>query len=293
MRTLMTIQQVADYLQVSEKTVRRLVKNREIPFYDKLGEPRFFKDEIDKWLRTPGRHAENREIPFYDTPGELGLDREENDAGVRAAADRGQQVLEQTQDFLYRGRPIRDYTLSAARVLCGRPSWKRLPEFIRQAVKKVHESGREFLYREDFEPFLNNYNDYVRLCFWLGLIEKLREEKRAHYYLTEYARRICDKDDMQSIKRIILESILNVIANGLETHPDERHALLLLWYYLKLKHSQREVTESQFRLDKDKAGSAFPLIRLNFAKGFSAFLFDNDSTKEQEVLAKWDKYLEK
>jgi excisionase family DNA binding protein len=51
MEQLMTIDEVADYMQVSRFTVYRLVKSRQIPG-TKIGRQwRFHKEEINRWLK--------------------------------------------------------------------------------------------------------------------------------------------------------------------------------------------------------------------------------------------------
>jgi hypothetical protein len=82
---------------------------------------------------------------------------------------------------------------------------------------------------------------------------------------------------------------LNIIRNGLEEIPEERHALFLLWYYMKLRSSGEKPSESHF--NKGAETTAYPSIRLNFAKGFCEFLFSRDRLKEREFLEKWERRL--
>lgn len=57
MDQLMTIEEVAQYLQVSRFTVYRLAKGRTIPA-TKIGHQwRFHKEEIDQWVRKRNRRA--------------------------------------------------------------------------------------------------------------------------------------------------------------------------------------------------------------------------------------------
>jgi hypothetical protein len=255
MKDWMTIDDLSNYLETPPKKIRQLIKIRGIPFYDKLGTPRFFKKEIDDWMRAPVNQSQK------------------------------------TPAFLYRGKDILEYALTASKVLCGQRPLKRLPDFIRKAVTKADVLERPYLYRKEFEPLIDNYNDYLRLSFWLGLIDTKKEGREKFYYPTEYSRRICAANDLESIRRIILDSIHNLVMNGLELIPDERHAIFLLWYLLKLKRANQELTESQFRIDKDKPASFYPSIRLNFAKGLCDFLFGKDKEREQEFLKRWEKDL--
>jgi len=47
---ILTVKQVAEYLQIDEHTVYRLAKKGEIPAVKIAGQWRFKKDLIDKWL---------------------------------------------------------------------------------------------------------------------------------------------------------------------------------------------------------------------------------------------------
>lgn len=253
----LTIEDLGNYLQVPETKIRNLVKQGAIPFSDKLGSPRFFKPEIDEWMQSP--------------------------------VDLSQELSYGEKAFQYRGKPIKEYTLAASKVLCGHLPWTRLHGFIRETVEKVDQVDRPYLRRQEFEPFIKHSLDYTRLCFWLGLIKKEREGRIVLYYPTEFAGRISVEYDLGSMKRIILESILNIIGNGLEEIPEERHALFLLWYYMKLRSSGEVPAESRF--NRGAETTAYPTIRLNFAKGLCEFLFSKDRSKEQEFLEKWDKYI--
>jgi len=257
MKTWLTIQDLSNYLEIPETKIRHLIKQGVIPFSDKLGSPRFFKPEIDEWMQTP--------------------------------VDLRQELSDGEEAFQYRGKPIKEYRLAASKILCGHLPWTRLHGFINEAVEKVDQVDRPYLKREEFEPFTKHSLDYIRLCYWLGLIEKEREGQRVHYYPTEYARRFSLENDQESIKKILLESILNIVGNRLEEIPEERHALFLLWYFMKLRASGETPAESHF--NRGAETTAYPSIRLSFAKGFREFLFGKDSSKEQEFFQKWDKYI--
>ncbi len=49
---ILTVKQVAEYLQIDEHTVYRLAKKGEIPAVKIAGQWRFKKDLIDKWLEA-------------------------------------------------------------------------------------------------------------------------------------------------------------------------------------------------------------------------------------------------
>lgn len=48
---VMTIKQVAAYLQVTEQTVRNKIKQENLPVTGRCGDPRFIRSDIDAWLR--------------------------------------------------------------------------------------------------------------------------------------------------------------------------------------------------------------------------------------------------
>lgn len=258
MKEWMTIDDLTDYLQVSQTKIRHLIKQGQIPFHSKLGSPRFFKPEIDDWMMT-------------ETNG-------------------NEESSNKEQDFKYRGTAIKEYMLTASKILIGQTALNRWPEFIKKAVAASKKSNRSFLYRKEFQPLIQNFNDYLRLSCQVGLIDNRKEEEREkHYYPTEYAERIYLEKDAEKIKEIILESILDLVRRKLETIPQERHAIFLLWYLLKLREKGLDPQESHF----DKGGEAnfFPRIRLNFSLSLCDFLFGGDRTKEQEFLERWEKHV--
>jgi len=49
---LMTIEEVADYLRVKKRTVYEWLKKGKIPAFKTVGQWRFKKEKIDRWLET-------------------------------------------------------------------------------------------------------------------------------------------------------------------------------------------------------------------------------------------------
>lgn len=258
----MTTEDLVLYLKISEKRIRSLIKRSGIPFSDRLGEIRFNKSEINEWMKTGGS-MESEQLYEEEVEG---------------------------QTFVYRGKRIRDYTLTASIVLIGETPLGRLPGFIKKAVEKTYGTNeRKFLYREEFEPFEDNFNDYLRLSCQLGLIDNKNEgEKKKHYYLSECAKAICLESDIKVIKNNILDNILTIVRNNEEIMPNEKCAVLLLWYFLKLNENGITPTERHFKLEKDKPNNFFPRIRLNFVTGLWRFLFEGNTEKEREFMRKWD-----
>ncbi len=258
MREWMTIDDLSVYLQIPQTKIRFLIKQNKIPFHDKFGSPRFFKPEIDDWMRTP-----------------MSIDLPKN---------------KQAESFIYRDKPIKEYVLTATKILSVETAWSRLPGFIKDTVNKCQEIDRSFLYRKEFEPLINNFNDYLRVSCWIGLIDNrpgLKREK--HYYPTEFSEKVYHSENIENIKIIMLDSILHIVKHNMETTPQERHAIFLLWYLLKIKGKRLKPDESHF--NKGGEDNSFPIIRLNFTISLCDFLFEKDRSKEEEFLESWEKYL--
>ena len=48
-RTIMNVPDVADFLRVSESTIRKLVKGKRIPYFKLEGRYLFYRSAIEKW----------------------------------------------------------------------------------------------------------------------------------------------------------------------------------------------------------------------------------------------------
>ena len=57
----LTVKQVAEYLQVNERTIYKLAQSGKIPCFKVAGTWRFWKREIDKWTRNKSTRLENKE----------------------------------------------------------------------------------------------------------------------------------------------------------------------------------------------------------------------------------------
>ena len=60
-RDLMNLKDLSDYLQVPESKIKRLTDSDQIPHHDTLGTPRFFRTEIDAWIKS-GRAANPKKV---------------------------------------------------------------------------------------------------------------------------------------------------------------------------------------------------------------------------------------
>lgn len=267
MREWMTIKDLSGYLQIPVSRVRSLINQERIPFYDKHGFLRFNRQEIDDWMKTTSPNQEMK-------------------SGLI-------ETKEDEQMYSYREKPIKDYKLTASRILLVESAWIKLPDFMKKTVNEIKKQGRDYLYREEFKSFLPNFNDYLRISCQIGLIEnvgkKEQDERIKRYYVSSHAQLRYAEDEMENIKRIVLDSILNIVKIHKETKPDEKHAIFLLWLFLKLTRSGETPQEGHFRKKTDKLHSYYPRIRLGFAKSLCYFLLSGDSEKERQFLTQWEK----
>ena len=65
---LMTLDEVADYLRLSKKTIYRLIQRRDIPATRVTSQWRFDKKAIDEWLRCRSTSKRNNILVIDDEP---------------------------------------------------------------------------------------------------------------------------------------------------------------------------------------------------------------------------------
>ncbi|MHA1410766.1 MAG: helix-turn-helix domain-containing protein, partial [Candidatus Odinarchaeia archaeon] len=61
-REIMTVKQVAHYLQMDEHTIYKLARSGEIPSLKISGQWRFKKDVIDKWISEKSIERVNKKV---------------------------------------------------------------------------------------------------------------------------------------------------------------------------------------------------------------------------------------
>lgn len=279
MEMWMKIEDLCKYLQVPENWIRSQIRRNTIPFHNSHGILRFNRQEIDDWMKIPSPH-----VAIHSGSVEV------EDEGRGSRMNRNEQMVSDL--YMYRGKPIKEYILTATTILTGHSSWMRIPDFINKTVHKTKELNRPYLFREEFKPFLQNYYDYLRVSYQLGLIDKEgsidHDQRRKSYNPNKYAEQIAACNDIECTKAIIGDCILDIVNACKETIPDERHAIFLLWFFLKIKGSGRKPQEYDFIKETDKPDNSFPRIRLNFAASLCHFIFGSDSYKELEFLTKWE-----
>jgi len=80
---IMTLQEVADYLKIADKTVSRMIQKREIPCFRVGGQWRFRRSAVDSWLNTKmmNQTEEEQLIELMQTdPGIVPVSRLVNEA---------------------------------------------------------------------------------------------------------------------------------------------------------------------------------------------------------------------
>ena len=85
METYFTIEELAKYLNYAEKTIRKWVLNREIPFHKIHKTIRFRLSEIEKWVDNDGAHKAGE----GNETSEGGLFADEENGEADTAAETG------------------------------------------------------------------------------------------------------------------------------------------------------------------------------------------------------------
>ena len=257
MREWMTQDDLCQYLQVSQSIITDLIKKKQIPYHVKLGQTRFFRKEIDAWMLS--------------------------DSAEKKKSD------EEMEMYVYRGQPIKDYSLTASKILIGPTAWNRFPGFIKKVSELFGNIDRMYLLREDTKQMIGNFNDYLRITCQLGLLDNIREGSYTHYFPHDNLMAIGAGTSEGEIKESIKNCVFDVVRQRKEEIPQEHHAIYLLWYLLKLNENGVDPDESHF--NKGGEDNSYPMIRLNFTKGLCNFLFHGSQQNELDFIKKWDELL--
>lgn len=96
---LMTLEEVADYLRLSKKTVYRLIQRRDIPAVRVSGQWRFDRNIIDEWLRNKSTNRRFSILVVDDEPLVLELFQEtlEEQGYTITTVDNGPDAIELIQ----------------------------------------------------------------------------------------------------------------------------------------------------------------------------------------------------
>jgi len=187
---------------------------------------------------------------------------------------------------------LMSYTLTASRILCGEKPWHQIGKFVKAAAEIAGRRHRDFVTRDDLIETGKNFNDYLRVCCQLGLFKKRDAGgRRKAYMLTPFAKLIAADPEQKNAQKAILNSINEIVTREDEYQSDqgERHAVFLLWYYLKLK--ERGVTPTEVHFRRQAENNYFPLIRLQFTTGLYRYLFNSNNIDEIDFITGWDSIL--
>lgn len=257
MKEWMTQDDICQYLQAPEPLISELIRKNKIPHHVKLGQPRFFKKEIDEWMLS------------------------DSDENVKSG--------EEMKLYVYRDRPIKGYVLTATKILIGPTAWNRFPGFIIKLSEMLKNIDRKYLLRSDIKSMIDNFNDYLRVACQLGILDNIRNGRFTHYFPHDNLLLIEAGTPEEGIKGKIKDCVLDVVRQRKEEIPQEHHAIYLLWYLLKLKEKGINPDESYF--NKGGEENSFPMIRMNFTKGLCSFLFNGNHEDELDFLNKWSDLL--
>lgn len=104
---IMTLKEVADYLKVAEKTVLRMIGNREIPCAKVGNQWRFRKDLLDTWLLTRMQAGESAALSI-SAPIPISRATEPDLISVDIAPGTKRYVLRQLAEILASKRRVED-----------------------------------------------------------------------------------------------------------------------------------------------------------------------------------------
>lgn len=255
----MTVEEVSEYLKLSKAKVYQLVREQRLPFHNNHGFLRFYKEDIDTWMKTP----------------------------VEKLVYKAVNPISPKLAISYCGRPILDYMLTASKILIGPSAWNRLPIFIEEFnVRSKQEGGG--LRREDILEIGNNANDYLRVSCQLGLIDKKNIGGRKKLYTpANVLKGFSLHTDGSNLQDAISDSILQIASDKTESVPDERHCIYLLWLYLTLIHENCSIDDGFFITKERDEHNYYPKIRHSFIKSFYEFLFNDDRQRAMAFYSKW------
>jgi excisionase family DNA binding protein len=255
----LTVEELSQYLKISTAKAYQLVRDKRLPFHNNHGFLRFHKEEIDNWMKTP----------------------EKQPLGSGANADVSKDII------FYRGKNVLGFKLTASKIIIGVSAWNRLPAFIEEFINRAKKAGG-FLRRVDVLELVKNANDYLRLSYQLGLIDKrILSGKAKEYFPAEILNKFISYKDGSNLSEIICDSIILLAKDKKESTPDERHCLYLLWYYLSLLNEGCSIDDSYFITKEKDEHNYYPMIRHSFIKSCYEFLFGNDMQKAMIFYGKW------
>ncbi|MBN2488818.1 MAG: hypothetical protein JXA98_07300 [Methanosarcinaceae archaeon] len=157
----------------------------------------------------------------------------------------------------YRGKQLDHFDLAASKVIAN-VTKEKLSEILVAIYDVGLKKNQVFFQHDDCNHLCSNYRDYQNLLYQIGFLDKI---SRGKYILTPDGENVARGEPFC---KHFLQSLLRLVK---EKKEDDRHALLLLWFYHQASVMAGEHPRTEhFRKKSDKRDSAYPAIRKEVAK---------------------------
>lgn len=180
----------------------------------------------------------------------------------------------------YRGRQFNHFELAASKVIAN-VTKEKLTE-IMKGIYDVWQTKQSqgFIQYDDCKHLCSNYRDYQNLLYQIGFLDKIH---RGKYILTSGGENVARGEPFC---KHFVQSIIKLVNKKKE---NDRHALLLLWFYHQASTLTGERPRKEhFCKKSDKKDSAYPLIRKEVAKTMMKLI---QSCSGQGFFEEWEHLL--
>ncbi len=182
----------------------------------------------------------------------------------------------------YRGKHFDNFKLAASKVVINTTE-EKLKEILKGIfiVWSVKNNTHGFLTYSDCSNLISNYRDYQNLLYQIGLLDKIGHGK---YIMTQEGEKI---GKGESFCKNYLSALLKLVEMKKE---EDRHALLLLWFYYQIYIKTGKQPEREHFQQKVSELSAYPNIRKEVGKTVFKLLsscLGNDKERIQDFFKKW------
>ena len=176
----------------------------------------------------------------------------------------------------YRGKQFDDFDLAASKVVAN-VTKEKLSEILIGIYDIFQKNKQRFIQHDDCKHLCSNYRDFQNLLYQIGFLDKI---SRGKYILTSYGEKVARGEPFC---KYFHHSLLQLVKDKKE---DDRHALLLLWFYHQTSVITGERPQNDhFRKKSDKIDSSYPAIRKEVAKTMIKLL---QSCSESGILEEWE-----
>lgn len=176
----------------------------------------------------------------------------------------------------YRGKQFNDFNLAASKVIAN-VTKEKLSEILIGIYDVCQKNKQKFVQYDDCKHLCSNYRDFQNLLYQIGFLDKI---SRGKYILTSYGENIARGEPFC---KYFYQSLLQLVK---DKNEDDRHALLLLWFYHQASVITGERPKNEhFRKKSDKIDSSYPTIRKEVAKTMMKLL---QSCSKSRGLEEWE-----